>query len=184
MKRLLLIAGLFIYSSIIGWAQNLSNIEYGKTDELKGVTKVFVNTNGDKKSRDEVASRIEKELAGVTVTDTSDGAEVILVFLGGAYGGDGMVYKVSPKGRARVLMNWKGSKGRFLGRDLEKKFAEAFIESYRKANKLQKETPSAQSTAIREKPTSVDTTNDITWQLVAEMKEHFIYYSPQTVTKF
>lgn len=184
MKRLLAIAGLFIFSSIIGLAQNLSNIEYGKTDELKGVTKVFVNTRGDKKSHDEVAGRIEKELPGVTVTDTPDDAEVILFFLGGDYGGDGVVYKISARGRARVLIDWKGSKGRFLGRDLEKKFAEAFIEAYRKANKLQKKNTSSQSTAIREKPTPVDTANGITWELVAEMKEHFIYYSPQTVTKF
>ena len=120
--------------SVAAATQDLSNIEYGKPDELRGVTKIFVLTKASKESRDEIAARIERELVGVTVTDASDGAEVILIYDGGHYGGSGLVFKIAPNGRARVLMDWKGSKGRIIGRDLEKKFAEAFIKAYRKAN--------------------------------------------------
>jgi len=59
--------------------------EYGKPDELKGVTKIFIFTGSDTYSRDqilkEVAQRQKKgNLQGLTIVDRAEDADVVLSF--------------------------------------------------------------------------------------------------------
>jgi hypothetical protein len=59
--------------------------EYGKPDELKGVTKIFVFTGSDTYSREqilkEVAQRQKKgNLQGLTIVDRAEDADVVLSF--------------------------------------------------------------------------------------------------------
>jgi hypothetical protein len=138
------------------------NIEYGDPSELKGVTRVFVDTGTNMKLRKEIIDEIEKsrkKIPDLVVTSSIDDAEVILVFnnetsreLVGASGqssndgafsssaiyrtvreGQGVVYKKGK--RPRVLMSFEDTqKHRLLERHPSTNFAREFIKQYKKAN--------------------------------------------------
>jgi hypothetical protein len=56
------------------------NVEYGSPAELKGVTRIYVDTGAELKARNDIVSHIQKELPSVVVTDSAEDAEVVLVF--------------------------------------------------------------------------------------------------------
>jgi hypothetical protein len=55
-------------------------IEYGSPAELKGVTKIFIYTGPDLKLRNELRDKIAKKLPALTVTDSMEGADVVLAY--------------------------------------------------------------------------------------------------------
>jgi hypothetical protein len=57
--------------------------EYGKPEELKGLTKMFVDTGGDMKNRERISKEIEEAKLGIQLLDSEEGAEIILDFGGG-----------------------------------------------------------------------------------------------------
>src|ERR1044071_3293686 len=62
---------------------NLLQTEYGKPEELRGLTKVFVDSGGNMKDRERIQNEIRKSGIGVELLDSEAGAEVILKFGGG-----------------------------------------------------------------------------------------------------
>lgn len=141
MKTLILLSLLVTFQST----------EYGKPEELKGLTKVFVDTGGDMKNRE----RITKEFAKLKLEllDSIDGAEVVLDFGAGKSErlvgtmsngqgtlgtrkmntGQGRVY-VLRDGKTRLVMSYEGEE-KFAWEDKPaSNFGKAFAKAWKKAN--------------------------------------------------
>lgn len=131
--------------------------EYGKPEELKGLTKVFIDTGGNMKDRGRIENEIRKSRIGVELLDSADGAEVVLNFgggkedlAGGSVGsvlfpglilnrtvnvGEGHVY-VLRGGRRRLVMSYEGVETHLWEKKPAKNFGKRFAEAYKKANGL------------------------------------------------
>ncbi len=131
--------------------------EYGQLEELKGLTKVFVDTGGNMKDRGRIENEIRKSRIGVELLDSQDGAEVVLKFGGGKENvtddsfssvlfpslgvfrtvnvGDGHVY-VYRDGKAKLVMSYEGVETHLWEKKPAKNFGKRFVEAYKKANSL------------------------------------------------
>jgi hypothetical protein len=125
--------------------------EYGKPEELKGLTKVFVDTGGDIKNRERIAKEFKK--LDLTLLDSAEGAEVVLEFgagkserlVGTMSGGQGSIHTkkmntgqgrvyVMREGKARVVMSYEGEE-KFAWEDKPaSNFGKAFAKAWKKAN--------------------------------------------------
>jgi hypothetical protein len=136
---------------------NAPQTEYGKPEELKGLTKVFVDTGGNMKDRERIQNEIRKSRLGVELLDSQDGAEVVLKFGGGkeeldggSFGsilfpgigvyrtvnvGDGHVY-IYRDGKPRLVMSYEGVETHIWEKKPAKNFGKRFVEAYKKANGL------------------------------------------------
>jgi hypothetical protein len=80
-KIALLTLGIFFAAASFAQVQ----FEYGKPDELKGVTKIFLDTGADMKNRERMlkefdAARKKNQLGALVILDSPEGAEVVLAF--------------------------------------------------------------------------------------------------------
>ncbi|MCY7347563.1 MAG: hypothetical protein LH614_15270 [Pyrinomonadaceae bacterium] len=128
--------------------------EYGKPAELKGLSKIFVDTGADIKNHERIIQEIEKEKFFVVVEKPED-AEIFLVFRGNKekvitgtttrpiYGtnststtvneekrstGSGMVLiKGKDKDRQRIIMDFESTKDTLIEKKPATKFAKEFI---------------------------------------------------------
>src|SRR5262245_26169447 len=55
-------------------------IEYGKQEELKGVTKIYVYTGTELAIRQDIIKEISKKLPTLVITDKAVDAEIVLLF--------------------------------------------------------------------------------------------------------
>jgi hypothetical protein len=133
MKTLLLI----LLLSFSCAAQNLDSddYEYGKPEELRGMTKVFIDTHGDTQTRDKVTRLMADRLPELKFVNSIDDAEVTIIYVQAGYIGIWLVAIPSPKdpNTPRVLMSYKYDKARFFAGP-EKRFTAEFVKVYRKAN--------------------------------------------------
>lgn len=130
-------------------------VTYGRPSDLKGLTKLFVDTGGDLKNRERIMRELEKSKLGFTLLDSSEGAEVILNFGGGSEErignvvtnnaistpiykkiptGEGRVYVVAD-GRLKVVMSFADEKSSGWEREPATNFGRDFVKLYKKANK-------------------------------------------------
>jgi hypothetical protein len=136
--------------------------EFGSCDELKGVSKFYVDTGGDRESREEITGEVLQLLPGLEIVDRPEQAECVLLFY--AYGrtdripparntytgkmeeiaplkvtvGRGWVIRPLPPDRQRVLWYYEDTKHSPIERKPTTNFARAFVGEYRKANGLPK----------------------------------------------
>lgn len=127
--------------------------ENGTTDELKGLTKFYVEA--DREARGDITGELLKELPQLVVVDRPEQAECILKFEGsrtlqlaeGQDGrrtgvplkverGHGWVIKTAGPDKRRFLMYYKGDKGSFVETAPTKSFVRAFVYEYKRANNL------------------------------------------------
>lgn len=121
------------------------DIEYGKPSELKGITKVFIDTNGDIKNRERIIKEIEKAKLNLTLLDSAEGAEIIIEFIGDkrdiyAKGsgrpinvGKGMVF--IPKGnKIRALLSFEGQERKIWDDKPATNLGKMFVKEYKRAN--------------------------------------------------
>lgn len=131
--------------------------EYGKPEELKGLTKVFVSTGKNMKERGRIENEIRKSRIGVELLDSEEGAEIVLTFGGGkeeapgvSFGsillpgamitrtvnvGDGHVYVIRD-GKPRLVMSYEGVETHIWEKKPAKNFGKRFVKAYKKANGL------------------------------------------------
>jgi hypothetical protein len=153
----LLIFSIILLTFSICKAQGQMKIEYGKPAELKGLTKIFVDTEGDTEERERIFKQFEKDgLKDITLLDSADGAEIILLFKGGKFektegyvvnGNGDMDTKLRSKGKGiaylpksantmRVILSVEDTKENALDKKPSIKFAREFIKVYKEANGL------------------------------------------------
>jgi hypothetical protein len=134
---------------------DLKNLR-GKPEEMKGLTKVFVDSGTDLKDRERIVKVIESAKLGLTVLDSAEGAEIILNFVGGerrttvdSYNavakiyaplpitlgfGRGVVYVVRG-GQRRAVLSFKDDGGNhFFPKKLATSFGKKFVKAYRRAH--------------------------------------------------
>lgn len=135
--------------------------EFGTADELKGVSKFYVDTGGDRESREEITGEVLRLLPSLEIVDRPGQAECVLLFY--TYGrtdrqllyspdtkrplgsdpqkvtvGRGWVVRPLPPDRQRVLWYYEDTKHSPIERRPTINFARSFVGEYRKANGLPK----------------------------------------------
>lgn len=153
MKKLSVALALLILCAGVPMAQ--TGKTENKPEELRGFTKVFVDSGTDPKDRERIVKVIEAAKLGLTVLDSAEGAEIILNFVGGErqttvdwynpvtkfYGplpvtlgfGRGVVYVVRGD-RRRVVLTFQDDGGNhFFPKKLAKDFGKKFVKAYRRA---------------------------------------------------
>ena len=122
-------------------------IESGQPDELRGVTKVFLDI--DAQQRDAVVKEIKKQLPNLEIVSHPEESDIHLRFSlkemrDGRIEGVGTVVKLIDANHARALYNFKGDlspiyeqhsiKNYGIERVLPLTFAREFVRAYKKAN--------------------------------------------------
>jgi hypothetical protein len=132
---------------------------YGSPADMKGLTKVFVDTDGNLTERSRIQDELRRSGLPLTLLDDVDDAEIILVFgtdrerhLGGwitdknrkgddvstavyqkVTTGRGQVFAIVG-GRRRVVLSFEDDKRSVFERHPATNFARAFISAYSAAN--------------------------------------------------
>jgi hypothetical protein len=128
----------------------------GKPEEMKGLTKVFIDSDVDLKDRERIVKEIESAKLGLTVLDSAESAEIILDFVGGerkttvdSYNaatkiyaplpitlafGRGVVYVVRDGQRRAVLSFHDDGGNHFFPKKLATNFGKKFVKAYRRAH--------------------------------------------------
>ena len=123
--------------------------EYGQPDELRGVTKVFVDTSLDAQQRGVIVREIKKQLPDLEVVSRPEESDIHLRFFlkearDGRTEGVGTVVKLIDANRARALYSFEDSlsplyeqhsiKNYGIERTMPLRFAREFVKAYKKAN--------------------------------------------------
>lgn len=156
-KKTTIFAFAFFVLATLAHGQGSLKTEYGKPTELKGLTKLFIDTGGDTEQRDRILKEFDKEKnLGISVLDSQDEAQVVLFFAGDkvAYtggsinNGNGSVgtgYRSTGKGIAfipkqpntmRIILSVNSTKNYVWTPKPEVKFTREFIKAYKEANGL------------------------------------------------
>lgn len=169
MRKTFLIVFVLLCGTISLYAQNSKftalSFERGKSSELKGLTKLFVNTGADTTRRDLIVEEIQKaQIPGLVIMDAREEAEMIMRFAGDEQEvieglsanpvigtdwtittvdsrvmvyGRGMVF-IAGKDRTkpRIVMTYKNTRDKAFGKRPLTEFAEKFVAAYKEANGL------------------------------------------------
>ena len=79
MKRLLPVTALVLLAALIAFAQQDDSSE-GSVADLKGVSKVFIDTGGDAQSRESIIQELKASGLGLQIVDSPEGADAVLRF--------------------------------------------------------------------------------------------------------
>ena len=124
-------------------------IEYGQPDELRGVTKVFVDTSLDAQQREVFVKEIKKQLPDLEVVSRPEESDIHLRFFlredrDGRTEGVGTVVKLIDANRVRALCSFEDNlspiyerhsiKNYGIERTMPLNFAREFVKAYKKAN--------------------------------------------------
>lgn len=129
-----------------------SDFEYGKPAELKGLTKVYIDTGADVKNHNKISEAIEKsKISMIQIVDELKDADIILMFradkedvlLKGTTNredtGKGFVaIKGKNPNKMRLLIDFTSRKDSRLEDDPSNKYVKEFLKQYRVANDLKK----------------------------------------------
>lgn len=137
---------------VASYAFRVTQQEDGKPEELKGLTRFYLDTGGDREALGELAGELLRQLPQLALVERPELAECILKFdayrrtelsdtAGGRNGlplkvdyGRGWAVRPMAADRRRVLMYYVGGKGSFVESSPAKSFARAFAYEYKKAN--------------------------------------------------
>lgn len=158
MKTLLTFA-LLIFTFVV--AAQAQDIEYGKPSELKGLTKVYIETMGNVADAERMTERIAKaKVSGLVIVEDIKQAEIILMFAGEGVSretgvtvnkigntvfadtdrikllvGEGRVFVSSEDGKKpRLILRVQNEQETKLEKRPVTKFVSAFLKVYKKAN--------------------------------------------------
>lgn len=130
-------------------AAQTGEVEYGQPEELRGVTRMFVDTSLDTQRRDSIIKDLRKRLPQLEIVTSPEAADVHMRFdVKAAEGGKtevlGSVVKVIGKDRVRVLYSYKDNTPTLIEGDplhsygveyaKPQIFARQFVKVYKKAN--------------------------------------------------
>ena len=144
-------------SYVASYGFKVTSQEGGTTDELKGLTKFYIDAGGDREALGEIAGELQRLLPQLVLLDRPEYAECILKFDGYRrtefaegpsrkrdgvplkmdFGRGWVIKPVSPDKR-RLLMYYKGDKASFVESAPTVTFVRAFVYEYKRANNLGK----------------------------------------------
>lgn len=76
---------LFVLLFVTGKSQAQSAIEYGEREELRGITKIFVDTGTDLSGRENIIKIIRTALPAIVVVSRVEEAELVLIYSSDSY---------------------------------------------------------------------------------------------------
>ena len=146
-----LFAGVFLslLTLAVPAAAQTVNVEYGQPEELRGVTRIYVDTSLDTQRRESIIKDLRKRLPQLEIASSPEQADVHMRFEAKPLEGGkteilGSVVKVIGTDRVRVLYSYKdnsptpfeGDARLNYGAEYAKPhvFARQFIKIYKKAN--------------------------------------------------
>lgn len=107
---------------VASYSYTVMTPERGKPEELKGLTKFYVDTGGDREALGYITGELEKKLPRLVIVDRPEEAECILSMEHGR----GSVFKPLGPDKRRVFL--------YYGGIAFKVFARSFVYEYKKAN--------------------------------------------------
>ncbi|HKR02382.1 MAG TPA: hypothetical protein VJT09_17025 [Pyrinomonadaceae bacterium] len=125
------------------------SVEYGQATELRGVSRIFVDTGADTQQRNLIVREIQKRLPELEVVSRPEESDIhVRFFLTGSAPGKtdwlGTVVKIVGSNRVRVLFSYKDNTpplfddATFLSSAMELAkphiFVSQFVRAYKKAN--------------------------------------------------
>ena len=143
-------------SYVASYRYTVTTQERGTTDELKGMTKFYVDAGGDRVALGAITGELARLLPQLVILDRPEQAECILKFEGyrsvqlsdtqtGRLGvplkvqhGRGWVIKPTGPDKRRILMYYTGSKESFIETAPTTNFVRVFVHEYKRANNLGK----------------------------------------------
>lgn len=159
MLKILTVAAVLVFS----FTCQAQTIEYGSPADLKGITKIFVDTGTEMEVRKNILKEIsksKKKIPDLIIVSRPEDAEIILSFgavtntylsginttptYGGiisrpTYGnviqGNGIVVKLLANNRVRLIMSFEDSRSSRWERRPSTNFAREFVRAYMDANK-------------------------------------------------
>lgn len=161
MKTFTIVA--FILTFFVISALGQGEFDYGKPSDLKGLTKIYIDTMGDLKENERIVSRLNKaKISTIQIVEDSDDAEIVLMFggddftvtsgansntIGGSTStvvtrvnlllGEGRVFVLPKEGsKLLLIMRVKNTQQTKLEKRPVTKFVEDFIKVYKKVNGL------------------------------------------------
>jgi hypothetical protein len=156
---------LFIFSVASYTQTGDSSFEFGKPSDLKGLTKVYVETMGDLKEHDQIVTRLAKaKVQNLEIVEDVENAEIILLFGGDSFtsvtgatsnavgtsvnttvnrvtllAGEGRVFVAGRDGKKpRLVMRVQNEQETRLEKRPVTKFVNEFVKIYMKVNGLEK----------------------------------------------
>jgi hypothetical protein len=120
--------------------------EYGRPAEMRGMTRFFLDTQGDMKRRDQIAQMLRKKLPELVLTERAGDAEATILytedltarFVKGTSVNDRscevqVFVRLSPE-KVRLLFSYSMKKKNVFQHEPYKNFAEEFVKAYKDAN--------------------------------------------------
>lgn len=147
MRKIVLLVSFLLGLSLVTLAQDY---DYGKPSELRGLTKVFIDTGVDIENRNRIVKVIEDaKILGLKILERGEAAEVIISFredrrprqVGRTTRYDrtdeGFVVIAATDGkRMKILMSFESTQDKAGENKPATKFAKDFVKEYKKANTL------------------------------------------------
>jgi hypothetical protein len=142
--------GAFVISVPNASAQaTAQDFEYGKPEDLKGLTRYYVDAGIDVKARSRIVEEIQKSIPQLLLAEDVESTEIMLTFMSrvetvplGAtterlHTGVGTVaIHVRDSGKPRLVLNFTSRQDTKLEKMPYTKFAREFVKAYKKANGL------------------------------------------------
>lgn len=121
------------------------SVEYGQPSELRGVTKIFVDSGFDARQREQIAKEIRKRLPDLEIVSRPEDSEFHLRYSANDEEDEitGAIVKIVGENRVRVLFSFKETPQIFASDSIvgfgmryakPNIFAAQFVKVYKKAN--------------------------------------------------
>ncbi len=120
--------------------------DYGRPAEMRGLTRFFLETEGNMKRRDQITELVRKKLPALIFTDRAEDAEAIILYtedleprlVNGTSIDDrscaAQVFVPLAAGKGRLLFSYAMKKKNMFQSDPYKNFANEFVKAYKEAN--------------------------------------------------
>lgn len=149
-KTLTLLGLLLILVSTTAAQDSERPYAYGEITDLKGRTKVYVDTGADTKNRENIINDLRKSKLGFEIVDGTDNPEVVLTFGTGAARdivwttsvasrvieqptGSGGVW-VFARAKLRLVLSFQDTRNSKFERSPVSNFTREFLKAYKKGN--------------------------------------------------
>jgi hypothetical protein len=141
-----LVLGLLLFLAPAVRAQQVQ-FEYGKPAEMHGLTRFFLDTQGNMKRRDQIIELLQKKLPNLKFTESADDAQAVIVYteeqsirlVSGTSILDlsctAQVTAPLAPGKARLLFSYTMKKKNIFQHDPYKNFVGEFVKAYQEANR-------------------------------------------------
>lgn len=113
-------------SFVASYGFTVTTNETGKREELKGLTKFYVDTGGDREALGVLTGEVQKRLPRLVIVDRPEEAECILLV--NSANGRGWAFKPVSPDKRRVFLYYVGI--------TPKSFARGFVYEYKKVNDI------------------------------------------------